>query len=76
MVKKDGTVAMTGNLNMGTKLITNLGTPVATTDATTKGYVDTADVLMVKKDGTVAMTGNLNMATKLITNLRNSSDYN
>ncbi len=34
------TVALTGNLAMGTHLITGLGTPVAATDAVTKGYVD------------------------------------
>lgn len=32
---------MTGAINMGTNLITNLGTPVSTTDATNKSYVDT-----------------------------------
>ena len=41
-IKKDGSVAMTGSLNMGSQLITNVLTPSAGTDAATKSYVDTA----------------------------------
>lgn len=41
-IKKDGSVAMTGALNMGSQLITNLSTPSSGTDAATKNYVDTA----------------------------------
>lgn len=40
--KKDGSVAFTGNQSMGGNLITNLATPSASTDAATKGYIDTA----------------------------------
>lgn len=40
-IKKDGTVAMTGPLNMGSQLITNLSTPSVATDAVNKSYVDT-----------------------------------
>ena len=70
-LEKDGTVAMTGNLNMGTKKIVNLAAPTANTDAATKKYVDdkpsgSGDF---KKDGSVTMTGNLNMGTKKIVNL-------
>jgi len=36
----DGTRSMTGDLAMGTKKITGLGTPGDPTDAVTKGYVD------------------------------------
>ena len=36
-----GSSAMSGALNMGTKLINNLATPLAATDAATKAYVDT-----------------------------------
>ena len=39
-IKRDGSVAMTGALNMGSQLITNVLTPSATTDATNKAYVD------------------------------------
>lgn len=39
-IKKDGSVAMTGELAMGAQKITGLGTPTNTTDAATKAYVD------------------------------------
>ncbi len=39
-LKKDGTVVMTGNLDLGNGKIVNLGTPTTSTDATTKSYVD------------------------------------
>lgn len=39
-IKKDGSVAMTGALNMGSQLISFLQTPSAGTDAATKAYVD------------------------------------
>ena len=39
-LKKDGSVAMTGNLNLGSQKITNLNTPSANNDAATKAYVD------------------------------------
>jgi len=37
---KDGSKAMTGNLNMNSNKITNLATPTVGTDAATKAYVD------------------------------------
>ena len=40
-LKKDGSVAFTGSQSMGGNSITNLATPSASTDASTKGYVDT-----------------------------------
>lgn len=39
-IKKDGTVAMTGNLDIGNQKVVNLGTPTNNGDATTKSYVD------------------------------------
>lgn len=39
-VKKDGTVAMTGNLDFGNQKGVNIGTPTANGDATNKSYVD------------------------------------
>ena len=40
--KKDGTVAMTGNLNMGTtNKIINLADPTLAQDGSTKAYTDT-----------------------------------
>ena len=41
-IKKDGTVTMTGALNAGSQLITNVQTPSAGTDASNKNYVDNA----------------------------------
>lgn len=41
-IKKDGSVAMTGALDMGSQLITNVQTPSSGTDAANKNYVDTA----------------------------------
>lgn len=41
-LKADGTVPMTGNLQMGTNRITGLADPVSGTDAASKGYVDGA----------------------------------
>lgn len=41
-IKKDGSVAFTGSVSLGNQTITSLGTPSASTDATTKTYVDTA----------------------------------
>jgi hypothetical protein len=40
-LKKDGTVALTGNLSAGNNKVTTLATPTDSGDATTKGYVDT-----------------------------------
>jgi hypothetical protein len=55
--KKDGSVSMTGALNMGTtNKIINLATPTLNTDATTKAYVDTANALKLNLSGGT-MTG-------------------
>jgi hypothetical protein len=40
-IKKDGSIAMTGALDMGSQLITNVQTPGSGTDAANKNYVDT-----------------------------------
>lgn len=41
-IKRDGSVAMTGVLNMNSQRIANLFAPSAGSDAATKDYVDTA----------------------------------
>jgi hypothetical protein len=41
-LQKDGSVALTGDLNAGGQKVTNLGTPSSSGDATPKSYVDAA----------------------------------
>jgi hypothetical protein len=41
-VKKDGSVSMTGDLNMDSHKITNMANPINNNDAATKSYVDAA----------------------------------
>ena len=59
---------MTGAINMGTKEITNLGTPTGNANAATKAYVDTEDAKLLPKAGGT-MTGAIDMGTSKITNL-------
>ena len=59
---------MTGELDMSTNKIVNVGTPTANTDAATKAYVDTNDALKVAKAGD-SMTGALAMGSNKITGL-------
>ena len=80
-LEKDGTVAMTGDLNLNNNKIVGLATPTSNTDAATKKYVDDnagspdlSDYL--KKDGTVAMTGNLNLNNNKIINLSKPTQDN
>lgn len=63
-LKKDGSVALTGNLSAGNQLITNLGTPLADTDAANKGYVDNlvGNGLTVKAAVKYATTGNVTLS--------------
>jgi hypothetical protein len=73
VLKKDGSVALTGNWDVGANKITNLGAPTVGGDATTKTYVDnlnsTLDAAVLKKDGSVALTGNWDVGANKITNL-------
>ena len=64
-VLRDGTQAMTGNLNMDDHFINNLTNPVNAQDAATKNYVDTNKV---SKSGDT-MTGELFMDGNLIKGL-------
>ena len=75
-LKKDGTVAMTGNLNINNNKIVSLATPTNNTDASTKKYVDDTvaankvdDSLFFKSDGSKKMTGNIDMNNNRILNL-------
>ena len=62
---RNGTLPMTGNLQMGSYKITNLLDPDDLNDGANKYYVDTqsANTHYLLRNGTLAMTGNLNLAT-------------
>ena len=66
-IKRDGSVAMTGPLNMGSQLISSLSTPSASGDAATKGYVDTQisalnSLFDSKPSAKAASTGNITVS--------------
>ena len=80
-LEKDGTVAMTGDLNLNNNKIVGLATPTSNTDAATKKYVDdnteSSDLSdYLKKDGTVVMTGNFNGGNNEIINLSKPTQDN
>lgn len=61
-IKRNGSVAMTGNLQMGSQKITGLADPTAAQEAATKSYVDSrvdslAQGIDVKESVKVATTG-------------------
>ena len=64
--KRDGTVSLTGDLNIAGHRIKNLRTPRENSEVATKKYVDDQGSLFIKKDGTTPMSGNLNMNSKNI----------
>lgn len=72
-LKRDGTLPMTGNLNLASHQIVNLGDPLNANDGVTKAYADAQfnSILtgFVKRDGTLAMLGNLDMGGNKVTNL-------
>ena len=66
-LKKDGSVAMTGNLNMNNKTIVGLVNPTQNNQPTTKGY---SDLQYLHRNGRYSMSGNLNMNNEKIINLK------
>lgn len=72
-VKRDGTLAMTANLNMGGFQIINLAAAVDGADGVRKQEFDAAisnlNTTFVKRDGTLPMQGNLQMGGNKITGL-------
>jgi hypothetical protein len=58
VVLKSGST-MTGALAMGTNKITGLGTPTVSTDAATKGYIDTVVLAPSNLTGPITSVGNL-----------------
>jgi streptogramin lyase len=77
--KKDGTVPMTGALDLGTaNKIINLANPTLNQDAATKFYVDSSSgaIGAFLADGTVPMTGDADFASFDINNLNKISSTN
>ena len=72
---RNGTLPMTGNLQMGSYKITNLLECDNLDEAANKFYVDSQSVNShyLLRNGTLAMTGNLNLATH---NLTTTGDIN
>ena len=78
-VKRDGSQSMTGNLQMGSKKITNLADPDQDNEAVNKGYLDRELATKVltdylKRDGSQTMTGDLNMDKNYIEDLETPND--
>ena len=66
-IKKDGSVAFTGNQSMGGNAITNLATPSGNNDAANKAYVDTQisglnSIFDSKPSARAASTGNVTVS--------------
>ena len=78
-LKRDGTVSMTGNLNMSLNKIIDCGQPTGTRDVTNKAYVDSEvgkkpDVnQVILRDGSNTMTSVLDMNNQRIINLGNAT---
>ena len=73
-LKRDGSVSLTGDLNIGDNKITQVGNGSQSTDVVNKGYIDTEIAAkpninqVILRDGSQDMTGNLNMSNFKITN--------
>ena len=63
---KDGTDAMTGNLNLNSNYIVNLLDPSNASDGANKNYVDTQDALKLNLSGGT-MSGNIVMGANSVT---------
>jgi len=63
---KDGSEAMSGNLDLGTNKVVNVVDPTSAQDAATKTYVDTADATKLNLSGGT-MTGDITMGANAVT---------
>lgn len=63
---KDGSEAMSGNLDLGTNKVVNVVDPTSAQDAATKTYVDTADATKLNLSGGT-MTGDITMGANSVT---------
>ena len=78
-LKRDGTVSVTGNLNMSLNKIIDCGQPTGTRDVTNKVYVDSEvgkkpDInQVILRDGSNTMTSVLDMNNQRIINLGNAT---
>ena len=78
-LKRDGTVSVTGNLNMSLNKIIDCGQPTGTRDVTNKAYVDSKvgkkpDInQVILRDGSNTMTSVLDMNNQRIINLGNAT---
>ena len=73
-LKRDGTLSVTGDLNFGDNIITQVGNGSQSTDIVNKGYIDTELAAkpnvnqVILRDGSQYMTGDLNMSQQKIVN--------
>ena len=72
-LKRDGTVSVTGNLDMSLNKIINCGQPTGARDVTNKAYVDSEVGKTLKLDGSGVMTSVLDMNKQRIINLGNAT---
>ena len=75
-LKKDGSVAMTGALAMGSHKVTGVTDGTAATDAATKGQMDTADALKADKATTISAGAGLTGGGSLASNRTLAVDIN
>ena len=78
-LKRDGTVSVTGNLNMSLNKIIDCGQPTGTRDVTNKAYVDSEvgkkpDInQVILRDGSNTMTSVLDMNNQRIINVKDAT---
>jgi hypothetical protein len=69
VIKKDGSVAMESDLDIGTFRLLNVGDPIASTDGANKGYVFDVEQTLLPLDGSRAMLAPLDAGTNRILNV-------